>query len=56
MIRGVLFDAYGTLFDIYAISVVADSIWPGRGAEVAAVWREKQMEYTRLPGLFNALY
>ena len=48
MIRGVLFDAYGTLFDIYSISVVADAIWPGRGAEVAAHWREKQMEYTRL--------
>jgi 2-haloacid dehalogenase len=48
MIRGVLFDAYGTLFDIYSISVVADSIWPGRGAELAALWREKQIEYTRL--------
>jgi 2-haloacid dehalogenase len=48
MIRAVLFDAYGTLFDIYSIAALADSIYPGHGAELAALWREKQIEYTRL--------
>jgi 2-haloacid dehalogenase len=48
MIRAVLFDAYGTLLDIYSIGDLAEAIFPGRGAELAALWRDKQIEYTRL--------
>jgi 2-haloacid dehalogenase len=48
MIRAILFDAYGTILDVYSIADLADSIFPGRGAELAANWRDKQMEYTRL--------
>jgi 2-haloacid dehalogenase len=47
-IKAVVFDAYGTLFDVYSIQALADALFPGLGAEVAWRWRDKQIEYTRL--------
>jgi len=47
-IKAVVFDAYGTLFDVYAIEVLADELYPGQGADIAVRWRDKQIEYTRL--------
>jgi 2-haloacid dehalogenase len=47
-IKAVVFDAYGTLFDVYAIQVLAEVLYPGQGAEIAVKWRDKQIEYTRL--------
>lgn len=47
-IKAVVFDAYGTLFDVYSIQVLADKLYPGQGADIAVKWREKQIEYTRL--------
>jgi 2-haloacid dehalogenase len=44
----VLFDAYGTLFDVYGITQAADALFPGRGEKLALLWRDKQLEYTRL--------
>lgn len=44
----VLFDAYGTLFDVYSVGQLAERLFPGQGAAVAAGWRDKQIEYTRL--------
>jgi 2-haloacid dehalogenase len=46
--RAVLFDAYGTLFDVYGMSVVAEELFPGHGPALAVLWRDKQIEYTRL--------
>jgi|SRR5450755_1143023 len=46
--RAVLFDAYGTLFDVYSVGVVAESLFPGLGERLGVVWRDKQIEYTRL--------
>ena len=46
--RAVLFDAYGTLFDVYSIGVAAERRFPGFGERLAVVWRDKQIEYTRL--------
>ena len=48
MVKAVLFDAYGTLLDVYAVGATAEVIFPGRGSQLAACWRDKQMEYTRL--------
>ena len=44
----VLFDAYGTLFDVYSVGLLAEQLWPGQGERLAALWRDKQIEYTRL--------
>lgn len=48
LIKAVAFDAYGTLFDVYSVSVLAEEVFPGFGAKIASTWREKQIEYTRL--------
>ena len=49
--RAVLFDAYGTLFDVYSIAAAAERSFPGHGERVAVVWRDKQIEYTRLASM-----
>ena len=46
--KAVLFDAYGTLFDVYSVGMLAEQLFPGHGAAIASVWRDKQIEYTRL--------
>src|SRR4249919_1162613 len=46
--RAVLFDVYGTLFDVYSVSQRLDELFAGQGARVATLWRDKQIEYTRL--------
>ena len=48
MIRAIAFDAYGTIFDVHSVAVRADALFPGRGAEFSALWRTKQIDYTRL--------
>jgi 2-haloacid dehalogenase len=44
----VLFDAYGTLFDVHSVSVLAEQLFEGSGERLSLLWRDKQIEYTRL--------
>ena len=46
--KAVVFDAYGTLFDVYSISALAENLYPGQGNNIAALWRDKQIDYSRL--------
>jgi 2-haloacid dehalogenase len=46
--RAVLFDAYGTLFDVYSVALLAEQLFPGYGEPLSVLWRDKQIEYTRL--------
>lgn len=46
-----LFDAYGTLFDVMSVAARAEALAPGHGADIARVWRAKQLEYTWLASL-----
>ena len=46
--RAVLFDAYGTLFDVYSVSLLAEQLFPSQGEAIAVLWRDKKIEYTRL--------
>lgn len=50
-VHGIIFDAYGTLFDVYGIARRAETIFPGRGAALAELWRDRQIDYTRLRSL-----
>ena len=43
-IKAVVFDAYGTLFDVYSIQILAEALYPGQGADIAVKWRDKQIE------------
>ena len=44
----VLFDAYGTLFDVHSVAALAESFFPGQGQVLSVLWRDKQIEYSRL--------
>jgi 2-haloacid dehalogenase len=46
--KAVLFDAFGTLFDVYSVALKAEQLFPGQGQRLAQVWRDKQIEYSRL--------
>jgi 2-haloacid dehalogenase len=50
-IQAIAFDAYGTLFDVYSVGALAEQLFPGKGAELARLWRAKQIEYTQLRSL-----
>ena len=47
-IKAVGVDAYGTLFDVYSIGALAEQLYPGQGLAISTMWRDKQIEYTRL--------
>ena len=49
----VVFDAYGTLFDVHSVVVECEWRFPGRGAEFSRRWRTKQLEYTWLKSLMG---
>jgi 2-haloacid dehalogenase len=49
--RAVLFDAYGTLFDVYSVALLAEQLFPGFGERLGVLWRDKQIEYTRLTSM-----
>jgi 2-haloacid dehalogenase len=41
-----VFDAYGTIFDVHSVALLAESYFPGKGQALSAAWRVKQLEYT----------
>lgn len=47
-IRAVLFDAYGTLFDVYSVGALCEQLFPGKGEALSVMWRDKQIEYSRI--------
>lgn len=47
-LRAIVFDAYGTLFDVYSVGALAEHLYPGKGDALTALWRTKQIEYSQL--------
>ena len=41
-----VFDAYGTLYDVHAVIRRCEEFWPGKGTALSQLWRAKQLEYT----------
>lgn len=52
-IKAVVFDAYGTLFDVQSVAGVTDEAFPGHGEAITQIWRLKQLEYTWLRSLMD---
>jgi 2-haloacid dehalogenase len=52
-IKAVVFDAYGTLFDVHSVISACDQSFPGHGAALSQAWRAKQLEYTWLRSLMG---
>lgn len=53
MVKAIVFDAYGTLFDVTAVSTVCEKLFPGNGEIISRVWHQKQLEYTWLRSLMG---
>ena len=52
-IKAVVFDAYGTLYDVQSVADVTEDAFPGYGAIITQIWRLKQLEYTWLRSLMR---
>lgn len=52
-IKAVVFDAYGTLYDIQSVAAITDEAFPGYGEIITQIWRMKQLEYTWLRSLMQ---
>lgn len=50
-IRAIVFDLYGTLFDVHTVAEACERHYPQRGLELSLAWRQKQLEYTWLRSL-----
>ncbi len=52
-LKAVVFDAYGTLYDIQSVAEITEDAFPGYGEIITQVWRIKQLEYTWLRSLMR---
>jgi 2-haloacid dehalogenase len=47
-IKSLVFDAYGTLYDVHSVYAKTEELCPGKGDLITQIWRLKQLEYTWL--------
>lgn len=47
-IKALVFDAYGTLYDVHSVFAKTEELCPGKGDLITQIWRLKQLEYTWL--------
>jgi 2-haloacid dehalogenase len=52
-LKAIVFDAYGTLYDIQSVADITEEAFPGYGDLVTQVWRIKQLEYSWLRSLMR---
>ncbi len=52
-IKAVVFDAYGTLYDIQSVAAVTEDAFPGYGDIITQIWRVKQLEYSWMRSLMR---
>jgi 2-haloacid dehalogenase len=52
-IQAIVFDAYGTLFDVHSVVEACDRLFPDKGTQISEVWRAKQLEYSWLRSLMG---
>src|SRR5262249_32949100 len=48
-VKALAFDAYGTLFDVFSVTALCEQLYPGKGNQLAQIWRAKQLQ-NRLMG------
>lgn len=49
--RAAVFDVFGTLLDVYSVTRRAEELFPGYGTKLALLWRDRQLDYSRLRAL-----
>jgi 2-haloacid dehalogenase len=45
-VDALVFDAYGTLYDVHSVVRRCETCFPGKGTQLSQLWRAKQLEYT----------
>jgi 2-haloacid dehalogenase len=53
-IEVIVFDAYGTLFNVHSVAAFCNRKFPGWGAVLSMLWRGKQLEYAWLRSLMGS--
>ena len=53
MVKALVFDAYGTLFDVRSVLGRCEEVFPGHGSDLTALWRSTQLQYTWLRSLMG---
>ena len=51
--RALVFDAYGTLFDVLSVTSLCERLFPGSGTPLAVMWRNKQLQYSLLRSMMD---
>ncbi|MEQ1515379.1 MAG: haloacid dehalogenase type II [Usitatibacteraceae bacterium] len=52
-LRALVFDAYGTLFNVHSVVATCETLFPGKGSALSQLWRSKQLEYSWLRSLMG---
>ncbi len=52
-IHAIVFDLYGTLYDVHSVARACEDMFPEKGDQIARLWRQKQLEYTWLRSLME---
>ena len=52
-IKALAFDAYGTLFDVFSVTALCEQLFPGKGNQLAQIWRAKQLQYSLMRSLMG---
>jgi len=52
-IQALAFDAYGTLFDVFSVTALCEQLFPGKGNQLAQIWRAKQLQYSLMRSLMG---
>ena len=53
MFDAIVFDAYGTLFDVQSVTQESERLFPGNGSIISRLWRQKQLAYSWLRALMK---
>ena len=51
--KALVFDAYGTLFDVLSVTSLCELLFPGSGTALAVMWRTKQLQYSLLRSMME---
>lgn len=52
-IKALVFDAFGTLFDVQSLDQRLETHFGSQASEINAIWRQKQLQYTWLRSLMD---
>src|SRR3546814_20300412 len=51
--QAIVFDLYGTLYDVHSVAQQCDASFPGQGMRISEIWPQKQLDYTWLRSLMG---